>query len=153
MASAPHGRQNYKRNLNLAGLPDEVIDLVVDRTRRRTSPLSLTMIFQLGGAIAGVGEKETAYSDRGAAFNIDINGQWLDRDDVATDEHQSWVREFHAALEPFATGGAYVNFLMGDEGEGRVRSTYGTAKYDRLLALKRRYDGDNLFRLNQNIRP
>jgi FAD/FMN-containing dehydrogenase len=152
-ASAPHGRQNYKRNLNLAGLPDEAIDVVVDRTRRRTSPLSMTVIFQLGGAVAGVGEDDTAYSDRGAAFNIDVNAQWLDRHDVAADKHQSWVREFHAALEPVATGGAYVNFLMGDEGEGRVRSTYGAAKYERLLALKRRYDADNLFRLNQNICP
>jgi hypothetical protein len=151
--SAPHGRQNYKRNLNLAGLPDGAIDTLVDRTRRRTSPLSLTLIFQLGGAVAAVGEGETAYSDRAAAFNVDVNAQWLDPHDAAGDDHRSWVRELYGALEPFATGGAYVNFLMGDEGEGRVRSMYGSSKYERLLELKRRYDADNVFRLNQNIRP
>lgn len=151
--SAPHGRQNYKRNLNLAGLPDGAIDVLVDRSRRRTSPFSVTLIFQLGGAVGTVGEGETAYSDRGAAFNVDINAQWLDPDDVAAEEHLKWVREQHAALEPFATGRAYVNFLMGDEGEGRVQSTYGTAKYERLRSLKRQYDAENVFRHNHNIQP
>lgn len=152
-ASAPHGRQNYKRNLNLGGLPDEVIDILIERTRRRTSPHSLTLIFQLAGAVAGVDENDSAYSDRAAACNVDINAQWCQPHDPTADEHQRWVREFHSALEPFATGGAYVNFLMGDEGQDQVRSIYGAAKYERLVALKRHYDPENVFRLNQNIRP
>ncbi|HLZ31452.1 MAG TPA: FAD-binding oxidoreductase [Chloroflexota bacterium] len=152
-ATAPHGRQNYKRNANLAALPDGVVDVLMEYSGRRTSPHSLIMVFQLGGAISRVSEDATAYSDRGALFNVDLNAQWLDPADTRTDEHIRWVRDFHAALQPFATGRAYVNFLMGDEGQDRVRTTYGAAKYERLVALKRRYDPANVFRLNQNIVP
>lgn len=152
-ATALHGRRNYKRNLNLAGLPDGAIALLIEHSMRRTSPHSLTLIFQLGGAVARVGEGATAYSDRAAMYNVDLNAQWLDGTDPRADEHVQWVRDFHAAMQPFATGGAYVNFLMGDEGDDRVRTTYGRAKYDRLVALKRRYDPDNVFHFNQNIRP
>jgi FAD/FMN-containing dehydrogenase len=152
-ASAPHGRQNYKRNANLGGLSDGVIDLLLEQTQRMTSPLSLTLVFQLGGAVSRVAEDATAYSDRGAMFNVDVNAQWLDAHDPRADQHAQWVRDFHEALQPFATGGAYVNFLMGDEGEDRVRSTYGAAKHQRLVGIKQRYDPGNVFRLNQNICP
>jgi hypothetical protein len=152
-ASAPPGRLNYKRNANLAGLPDAAIDVLLENARRMTSPHSLTLIFQLGGAVSRVAEDATAYSDRGAMFTADLNAQWLDPHDPRAEEHVQWVRDFHAALQPFATGGAYVNFLMGDEGPDRVRSTYGDSKYDRLVGLKQCYDPDNVFRLNQNIRP
>ncbi len=151
--SAPHGRQNYKRNANLTGLPDTAIDVLIEEIRRTTSRLSLVLIFQLGGAVARVAEDATAYSDRRATFNVDINAQWEAATDPAAEEHIQWVREFHAAMHPFATGGAYVNFLMGDEGTNRVRATYGDSKYDRLVRLKRRFDPDNIFRLNQNVDP
>jgi FAD/FMN-containing dehydrogenase len=152
-ATAPHGRQNYKKNANLTGLSDAAIDILIEHARRRTSALSVTNVFQLGGAVSRVAEDATAYSDRGAVFNVDLNAQWIDADDPRAAEHMQWVRDFHAALQPFATGGAYVNFLMGDEGHDRVRAIYGDAKHDRLIELKRRYDPDNVFRLNQNIRP
>lgn len=152
-ASAPHGRQNYKRNANLADVPDGAIDVLIEYTQRKTSPLSLTLIFQLGGAVSWTAEDDTAYSNRGALFNADLNAQWLDPHDPQRDEQVQWVRDFHASLQPFATGGAYVNFLMGDEGPDRVRSTYGAAKYERLVELKRRYDPGNVFQLNQNVRP
>lgn len=151
-ASAPHGRMNYKRNGNLAELSDDVIDLLVDRAAA-TSPHSLTLLFQLGGAIARVDEQATAYSDRGARFNIDINAQWTDPTDPRAREHMQWVRDLHAALQPSLTGRSYVNFLNGDEDGDRVKSAYGSAKYERLAQLKDRYDPGNLFRLNQNIRP
>jgi len=152
-ASAPPGRQNYKRNSNVGGLPNGLIDVLVDFTEKRTSPMSLTLIFQFGGAVARVAEGATAFSDRTAAYNIDINAQWLEAGDPRRDEHVRWVRDFGAALQPFGTGGTYVNFLMDDEGKDRVRSTYGHEKHRRLVSLKRRYDPDNVFRLNQNIRP
>jgi FAD/FMN-containing dehydrogenase len=152
-ASAPHGRQNYKRNVNLAGLSDGAIEVLVEAAMRRTSPLSMTLIFQLGGAVGRLREEATAYSDRRAAFNVDINAQWTDQDDPRAEEHIQWVRDVHTALGPLSTGGAYVNFLMGDEGRRQLRSTYGDAKYQRLVELKRRYDPDNVFRLNQNIQP
>jgi hypothetical protein len=152
-ATAPHGRQNYKRNANLAGMPDAVVDVLMEYSGRRTSPHSMAMVYQLGGAISRLSEDATAYGDRGALFNVDLNAQWLDPADPRADEHSRWVRDFYAALQPFATGRAYVNFLMGDEGQDRVKATYGAAKYQRLVALKRRYDPDNVFRLNQNIVP
>ncbi|MCI0564650.1 MAG: BBE domain-containing protein, partial [Nitrososphaera sp.] len=64
----------------------------------------------------------------------------------------AWVRNYFASLQPFSTGGVYVNFL-GDEGQDRVKASYGTDKYDRLAALKNKYDPTNFFRLNQNIKP
>ena len=72
--------------------------------------------------------------------------------DPSPERHVRWAREFWSALEPFAPGGVYVNFL-GDEGDERVKAAYGPDKYARLVALKNRYDPTNLFRLNQNIRP
>jgi FAD/FMN-containing dehydrogenase len=150
--SAPPGRANHKWHANLAALPDGVIEVLIDHSLRMTSSFSLTSIFQLGGAIPRIGEEATAYSDRGAMFNVDLNAQWLDPLDPRGDEHIRWVRDFRAALQPFVRSTAYVNFLM-DEGHDRVRSAYGAAKYERLAGLKRRYDPDNVFRINQNIRP
>lgn len=152
-ASAPHGRQNYKRNCNLAELSDPVIDLLLDSAANHTSPHSLTLVFQLGGAVARVHEDATAYSDRGAQFNIDINAQWTDPHDPRAPQHAHWVRDLHEALQPFSTGRAYINFLNGDEEGDRVRTAYGLGKYERLARLKRRYDPNNVFHINQNIRP
>lgn len=152
-ASAPHGRQHYKRNVNLAVLSDAAIDCIVDHAQSMTSPLAMTLIFQLGGAISRVPEGAAAYSDRHALFNVDIDAQWVDPHDPLADDHMQWVRAFHEALQPLGSGGSYVNFLMGDEGDDRLRAVYGAPKFERLAALKRRYDPDNVFRLNQNIRP
>jgi FAD/FMN-containing dehydrogenase len=73
-------------------------------------------------------------------------------DPTADELHETMNREFAAALAPFSTGGVYVNFL-GEEGDARIRAAYGDAKYERLARLKRRFDPENLFRLNQNIPP
>ncbi len=117
---------------------------------RITSPLSYTVIFQLGGAIARVGEDATAYSHRDAGHNVNINAVWPPGD-AAAPAHVRWTREFFAAREPYQVG-VYVNFL-GDEGEDRVRAAYGEGKYARLSALKRKCDPSNFFRLNQNVKP
>jgi FAD/FMN-containing dehydrogenase len=93
---------------------------------------------------------DTAYGNRDAEHAININSNWMETS--ADAENIAWAREYFAAMEPFSTGGVYVNFL-GEEGEGRVRAAYGDEKYGRLAALKRRYDPANLFRLNQNIGP
>jgi FAD/FMN-containing dehydrogenase len=150
--SAPPGRANYKQHANLRDLSDGAIDVLIEYTQRLTSPHSITLIFQLGGAVSRVAEEATAFSDRQAVFNVDANAQWLDPRDPRADEHMQWARDLYAALLPFTSDGAYVNFLM-DEGLDRVRRAYGAAKYERLVALKRRWDPDNVFRLNQNIRP
>jgi len=151
-ASAPAGRQNYLKSGNLTALSDAAIEVVLEQTSQMTSPLSVTQIYQLGGAVSQVPEDDTAYSDRSAAFNWVISAQWTDPQDVKAEEHIRWTRDYHEALRSFTTGGVYVNFLM-HEGQGRVRAAYGERKYERLLALKHRYDPENVFRLNQNIAP
>jgi FAD/FMN-containing dehydrogenase len=147
--SFPHHRWYYNRACDVAELSDEVIDITVEHSLRIRSPLTTFPIWQLGGAVARVGRDETAYDTRGAghAFNITASTETAE----GFDEEREWARGFWSALEPFHTS-VYVNFL-GEEGEERVREAYGAGKYDRLKALKRKYDPDNLFRLNQNIPP
>ncbi len=149
--SVPHGWHYHWRSWELPPLTDAAIDTLVDQAARITSPRSYIIVFQLGGAVARVGEDETAYSQRDAAHNVNINAVWLE-DDPEADRHVRWVHECYAALEPHAGGRAYVNFLA-DEGADRVRAAYGAAKHDRLVALKRRYDPANVLRGNQNIHP
>jgi hypothetical protein len=148
-ATFPHGRWYYFRSRDVASLTDDVIDIVVDHALRISSPHSGFPIFQLGGAIARVGEDETAFNGRAAGHTINLNGIAETAGDF--DEQREWVRGLSSALEPYQTS-VYVNFLM-DEGEERVRDAYGTEKYERLRALKQKYDPGNFFHLNQNIRP
>jgi FAD/FMN-containing dehydrogenase len=103
----------------------------------------------MGGAVSRVGDDETAFHGRTAGFTYNING--ATQSEAGFDHEREWVRTFWSALEPYHTT-VYVNFLM-EEGDERVREAYGPRKYDRLKALKRKYDPDNFFRLNQNIPP
>jgi FAD/FMN-containing dehydrogenase len=147
--SVPHGWHYRWRSWELPPLTDAAIDTLVDQAARITSPRSYIIVFQLGGALARGGD--TAFNQRDAAHDVNINAVWLEGDQEA-DRHVQWVRDAYAALEPHARGRAYLNFLE-DEGEDRIRAAFGAAKYDRLVALKRRYDPHNLLRGNQNIRP
>jgi len=148
--AVPHGWHYYWKSTDLGDLGDDTIDIITEHALRMRSPRSYCILFQLGGAVARVGEDETAYSHRAAAFNININGVWLP-DENRGDEESAWVRGLFNALEPHQFG-VYVNFLM-DEGPDRVRQAYGEAKYRRLVALKDRMDPENVFRMNQNIAP
>jgi hypothetical protein len=147
--SFQHGWWYYMRACDVAELTDDVIDITVEHSLRINSPLTAFPIWQLGGAVARVGEDETAFGGRSAGHTFNITA--CTETSEGFDEEREWVRTFWSALEPYHTS-VYVNFLM-EEGEERVRQAYGAKKYDRLKALKRRYDPDNLFRLNQNIRP
>ncbi len=149
-AAVPHGLRYYWKSDYLAGFSDAAIEQLVARAWDMPSRKSYTIIFQLGGAVRRTGEDDAAFSGREAPYALNINAVWSD---PAEDEAQvAWARGFWEAMRPFATGGVYVNFL-GAEGEDRVRAAYGAAKYQRLVALKRRYDPTNFFRLNQNIKP
>jgi len=148
-ASYPHGWWYYIRACDVAELTDEVIDITVEHSERIKSPLTAFPIWQQGGAIARISENETAFNGRGAGHTFNVAGATAGPEGF--DEEREWSRTFWSALEPYHTS-VYVNFLM-EEGEDRIRDAYGAAKYDRLKALKRRYDPDNLFRLNQNIPP
>ncbi len=150
-ASVPHGWHYYWKSWELPPLSDEAIDTLVEQAARITNPRSYIIVFHLGGAVARVGEQDTAYAQRDAAHNVNINAVSL-ADDPEPERHVAWAREAFAALEPFGTGRTYVNFLA-DEGQDRVRAAYGEEKYRRLVALKRVYDPDNVFRLNQNVDP
>lgn len=148
--TVPHGWHYYWKSCEVAALTDEVADALVEYSEKITSPLSYTVIFQLGGAVSRVGEDATAYSHRDMGHNININAIWTD-DDAAAEEHIAWAREFWSAVGHHA-GGVYVNFL-GDEGQDRVIAAYGDTKYRRLVSLKDKYDPTNFCRLNQNIVP
>jgi hypothetical protein len=114
------------------------------------SPFSQVHIHHMGGAVARVGEDDTAFGHRRATYVYNLNAMWMD---PSEDElHSSRNLAAAEAFAPFSTGGVYVNFL-GNEGDGRIRAAYGDAKYERLTRLKATFDPQNLFRLNQNIRP
>ncbi|HYT78564.1 MAG TPA: FAD-binding oxidoreductase [Actinomycetota bacterium] len=147
--SFPQGWWYYFRSCDIAELTDEVIDIVAERATQMTSPLTAFPIFQLGGAISRVGENDTAFNGRSSGHTININATTATREGF--DEEREWSKGLWSALQPYHTS-VYVNFLM-EEGEERIRQAYGGERYDRLKALKRRYDPDNFFRLNQNIPP
>ena len=139
----------YVRSCDVAELSDDVIDIVVEHGLRITSPITSIALWQMGGAVARVGEHETAFNGRNAGFTFNINGNSETADGFEAERR--WARDYWSALAPHHTS-VYVNFLM-EEGEERVRQAYGAEKYDRLKALKRSYDPTNFFRLNQNITP
>lgn len=147
--SFPHGRWYYFKSRDVAELTDEVIELTAHHATRFGSPLTAFPIFQRGGAVSRVGEEETAFSGRASGHTFNIGA--VCATSAGFDEERAWAREFWSELAPFESG-SYVNFLM-EEGPERVREAYGPRKYARLAELKRRYDPDNVFHLNQNISP
>jgi hypothetical protein len=148
--SFPHGRWYYVRACDVGELSDEVIDTTVEHSLRIRSPQTSFPIWQMGGAMARTPAGDTAFGPRRGGFTFNILGATESADGF--DEEREWVRGLWSALEPHHEGSVYVNFLM-TEGEERVRQAYGAERYDRLKALKRQYDPQNLFRLNQNIPP
>jgi FAD/FMN-containing dehydrogenase len=149
-AAFPHGRGYYWKSCELPPLSDAMIDVLIRQSEKITSPHSAMPIFTKGGAVARVPQDATAFSNRSALHNVNIVGAWT-MEDPEPERHVAWVRETWEAMQPFASG-AYVNF-MSDEPSESVRAAYGPDKYERLVALKRRYDPDNVFRHNQNIVP
>ena len=141
----------YWKSLYLDRLDDEVIGAICSLTADRPSMKTLVNISQMGGAMARVYPEDTAYGRRDAPFLLSIDSTWLDPKD--TERNIGWTRKFWKSMERYSYGGLYLNFPgLGEEGDALVRAAYG-ANYDRLVALKRRYDPDNFFRLNQNINP
>jgi FAD/FMN-containing dehydrogenase len=148
----PSGLRNYWKANFLAHLPDEAIDAMVRSAKEAPSPHVAVALEPLGGAVARVGRETTAFAHRDAQHSLVITAAWTD---PAQDEaHKAWARSVSRAMEPYSTGGVYVNYLQdeADEGRARVEAAYG-GTYERLAALKRKYDPHNLFRANQNIRP
>ncbi|MBI4487736.1 MAG: FAD-binding oxidoreductase [Deltaproteobacteria bacterium] len=151
-SSFPSGQQHYWKSNFLKGLSDDAIDTMVAYCASRPSPMSHGTIEELGGAVNQMGQEETAFNHRDARYSLLILG--ISPDPVESDKCIRWAREFWEAMQPFSSGGVYVNYLgqEAEEGAGRVKAAYG-ANYERLVALKNRYDPTNLFRHNQNIKP
>lgn len=143
------GARNYWKSHNLATLKDGLIDTVIAYTLKLPSPQTEIFLGAIGGATTRPAPDAMAYAHRDAKFVMNVHGRW---EDPADDKRViAWARDFFNASAPFASGGVYVNFLTADEGD-RVRSAYGP-NYDRLAQVKRKYDPNNLFRVNQNIVP
>jgi FAD/FMN-containing dehydrogenase len=144
------GRRFYMKSAFLPGLPDEVVQVAVEHAERMPEGCDGSIsTWAWGGAIADVAEDATAFTGRDAAFWIAAEAAW---EDPALDEaSRAWTRSFVADVTPFAVGGRYVNDVA-DPGED-IGAIYGDGKQQRLIALKREWDPDNVFRLNLNIRP
>jgi len=149
-AAVPYGNvQRYWKSSFLKELGDDLIDLFVARSAMLLSPMSMVMLFHMHGAATRVDRNDTAFGLRQDQWDYDVISQWIDPAETA--QHVQWTREFWTAVEPFSTGEVYVNHLDAEEAT-RIRAAYG-GHYERLVALKNKYDPTNLFRMNQNIRP
>jgi FAD/FMN-containing dehydrogenase len=147
----PAGVRRYWKALYLDGFPDAAIDATVSWSNRRPSNDTLVIVRHCGGAMARVGAAETAFGDRSSEWMLSVDSTWhLPGDDAA---NIAYTRAFWDAALPYSDGKTYFNFPgLFEEGEAAVRSSYG-ANHARLARIKAAYDPDNVFRLNQNIRP
>jgi FAD/FMN-containing dehydrogenase len=143
------GARNYWKSHNFAQLGEGAIDAIIQYAGKLPSPHCEIFVGTIGGGTARVAPDAMAYSSRDAKYVLNVHGRW---DSAAEDEPCiAWAREFFAKTQPFASGGAYINFLTQDEAE-RVEFAYGSV-YKRLAALKKKFDPTNFFRMNQNIKP
>ncbi|MDF2776630.1 MAG: FAD-binding oxidoreductase [Enterobacteriaceae bacterium] len=143
------GARNYWKSHNFSQLNEGVIDAIVESAAKLPSPHCEIFIGTIGGQTASVAPDAMAYSNRDANYVMNVHGRW---ETAAEDERCiAWARDFFAKSQPFASRGAYINFLTQDETD-RIAFAYG-ATWDRLVELKNRYDPTNLFRMNQNIKP
>ena len=146
----PPGDQWYWKADFIDELTDEAIAEHVKRGPTMPTPQSTMHLYPINGAAGDVAPDATAFAYRGAHYGMVIGG--IDPDPAKAPELISWARSYWEAIHPHSAGGAYVNMMMDDEGHDRVRASFGE-NYDRLVAVKRQYDPDNRFRVNQNIVP
>ncbi|MGK7311989.1 MAG: FAD-binding oxidoreductase [Candidatus Longimicrobiales bacterium M2_2A_002] len=141
----------YWKSTNLPALDDGLIDIIVEHARRQPSPLSTTDLWHVGGAVARTADESAAYAGRDIAFLLNPEANW--RDPADDEVNIRWARELLAAVSEHADDRMYLNFPgLHEGGADTMRRTYGS-KYERVLAIKRRYDPENVFRRNQNIEP
>jgi FAD/FMN-containing dehydrogenase len=143
------GARNYWKSHNFLTLSEGAINAIVEYASKLPSPHCEIFVGTIGAATARVPSDAMAYSSRDANYVMNVHGRW---ESAAEDERViSWAREFFAKSQPFASAGAYINFLTQDEAD-RVAFAYGPM-YQRLREVKKKYDPTNFFRMNQNIRP
>ncbi len=147
--TVPWGLQNYDKSEYLAELSDGLISALADGASKAQSPFAGIHIHHLGGAVTREVGGPTALGRRDAPYNVNLINTWPN---PAENEQQvRWVRNVWQSIQPFKSEGAYINFMDGDD-QSRVQAAYGS-NYQRLAVIKAKYDPENLFRLNQNIKP
>ena len=145
----PAGLQWYWRGDFIDQIPDAAVSAHLKFGEQLPTLHSTMHLYPIDGAASRVDRHETAFSYRDAKWSMVIVG--VDPDPVNAGKITQWTKDYWAALHPYSMGGAYVNFMM-DEGVDRIKATYRD-NYDRLVEIKRKYDPENFFRINQNIRP
>jgi FAD/FMN-containing dehydrogenase len=148
-AGYPSGSLNYWLSSFTHGLPDELIDVAVERFATVPSPMSAMLLEHFHGAVTRVGPTETAVPHRDEGWSLLLPSVWTDP--AETDANIAWTRETFAALRPHFAAGRWLNYLGDDQADDAVQAAYGP-NYERLREVKRRYDADNVFHLNHNIR-
>ena len=143
------GARNYWKSHNFTELADGALNSIVEFAGKLPSPQCEIFIGLAAGAPNRIAADSMAYAHRDARFVLNVHGRW----DEAADDQKciGWAREFFKASAPYASAGAYVNFMTAEESD-RVAAAYGS-NYERLVEIKRRYDPENVFRFNQNIKP
>jgi FAD/FMN-containing dehydrogenase len=147
----PRGVREYFKVDWVNALPDEAIDEIVEQAERLPAPFGQLILAPQGGAMSRQSESDMALNAPDAPWAYFCLSMWMDP--AEDDQNRAWARGFAEAMKPYEVGTPYPNFIAADETAARLRSSYGPEKFERLLALKRKWDPDNLFRLNQNIDP
>jgi hypothetical protein len=146
----PKGLQWYWKGAYVKDLPDRAIDVHLQYAMEAPSELSLMHLYPIDGAVHRLGKHDTPWNCRDGRWSMVIAA--IDPDPAKAAQLKRWGRAYWEAVNPFTMGGGYVNFMMGDEGDTRIKATYG-GNFERLVAVKRKYDPNNVFRVNQNIEP
>jgi FAD/FMN-containing dehydrogenase len=150
-AGFPSGLQVHWRSEFVTAIPDALVDTAVSAFEKVPSPLSALMFEQFGGAVSRVPRDATAFDQRDSNYNFVIVSRWTEASQAQA--NVDWARATSDAAKPFTNGRVYVNYLGAGEAPDRVRAAFGADKYERLVAVKRKYDPMNVFRINQNIVP
>jgi FAD/FMN-containing dehydrogenase len=150
-ASQPFGRRYYWKSDFYAEMSERLIDAIIEHAERITSPHSGVLFMHMGGAPARLDPEINAVGFRTVQYVLNIQAAWENPQEDP--RHIGWAREYWAAIHPFSTGTAYINFMTEDEGDARVRAAYGDRLYARLAEVKAKFDPNNLFHGAQNIAP
>jgi FAD/FMN-containing dehydrogenase len=134
----------------MAEFTDAAAATLLDHVSMVSSPFTDVKLAHLEGAVARIGEDDTAFGNRNSRYALAIQTRWKNPEESA--RHLEWTQQFFDAMKPYGTGKVYINFVA-DEGEARIADAYNARSLARLRAIKARYDPGNLFRMNQNIRP
>jgi FAD/FMN-containing dehydrogenase len=147
----PKGNHYYWKTEYLAQLGDDLLATTRELAAECPIPEAEIGFLQLGGALNDRNGDDGAVGNRDARFALGVNGMW-EPDEPEADSFRQWIRDAWKRVRAFSTGATYINFQTADEDQERIRATYGN-NLDRLVEVKQRYDPDNLFRANRNIRP